>query len=307
MARYFVHKAVEFSALSAACKKRIGAATISDLADKYALQYKYDGCNTIVKLLDPQRFEIISRTGETVRSMDHVGRALLALFRGFLQNGHQFAVLGEAWAKGYPQPRISGWFRKHDPVSVLQFAAFDLLPLEGFEQGAYIEAFEDRYAKLATFTRGFTESDTVFLCPLLNPGTYGDPMDFADKLCAEGDKRAFDGAILRDPNAGWKAGSGSDGAIIKAKPRATFDLKIIGVEQGEGKYKGTTGKVILQFKDGTEVKAAGGTDLERRDMWDNTAQYAGRIGEVACLERLPSGELREPVFKGVRFDKVDSD
>jgi DNA ligase-1 len=132
-------------------------------------------------------------------------------------------------------------------------------------------------------------------------------MDRADELCAHGDKRAFDGAILRDPKAGWKAGAGSDGAIIKAKPRVTFDLRIAGVEEGEGKYKGTTGKVVLQFADGTVVKAAGGTDAERAAWWEGTVQIQGCIGEVACLERLPSGELREPVFKGVRFDKVDID
>ncbi|NUX98773.1 ATP-dependent DNA ligase [Paraburkholderia youngii] len=307
MARYLVHKAVEFSSLSAACKKRIGAQSISDLAGKYDLQYKYDGCNTIVKLLNLQHFEIYSRTGERVKSMDHVGLRLLNLFRSALQRGHQFAVLGEAWARGVPQRRASGWFRKHEPVPQLQLAVFDLIDLGDFEAGVSLHPFERRYETLSVHTRGFNESDTVFLCPLFHAGTYGDPMEVADKLCAEGDKRAFDGAILRDPKAVWKAGSGADGAIIKAKPRLTFDLKIVGVEEGEGKYKGTTGKVVLQFADGTEVKAAGGTDLERRDMWDNTAQYAGRIGEVACLERLPSGELREPVFKGVRHDKVDAD
>ncbi|OJA76062.1 hypothetical protein BGV67_02835 [Burkholderia ubonensis] len=322
MARYLVHKAVEFSALSAARKKTIGAASISDLADKYDLQYKYDGCNVIVKLLNMQHFEIISRTGEKVRSMDHVGRRLLNLFRAHLQRGQQFAVLGEAWARGYPQKRISGWFRRHENAPHLQMAAFDVMPLEDFEAGHCPHPFSRRYETLTVWTRGFTESDTVFLCPLLLAGSYGDPMENADALCAHGDKRAFDGAVLRDPNAAWKAGSGSDGAIIKVKPRVTFDLRIIGIEEGEGKYAGTTGKLVLQFKDGTVVRASGGTDTQRADWWDAREAYLGgdfnekelgdryiigKIGEVACLERLPSGELREPVFKGVRFDKVDID
>ncbi|EML1602141.1 hypothetical protein RVY52_006964 [Burkholderia cenocepacia] len=312
MARYLVHKAVEFSSLSAARKKAIGAASISDLADKYDLQYKYDGCNVIVKLLNMQHFEIISRTGEKVRSMDHVGRRLLNLFRSVLQKGGQLVVLGEAWAQGYPQPRVSGWFRRHENAPHLQMAVFDLLLLDSFEAGASAIPFSERYMQLSTYTRGFNESDTVFLCPLFHAGTYGDPMENADALCAHGDKRAFDGAVLRDPNAGWKAGSGSDGAIIKVKPRVTFDLRIVGVEEGEGKYAGTTGKLVLAFKDGTVVKAAGGTDAERAQWWaDRDVRHIngiiGKIGEVACLERLPSGELREPVFKGVRFDKVDID
>jgi DNA ligase-1 len=307
LSKYLVHKAVEFSALSAARKKAIGAASISDLASKYDLQYKYDGCNVIVKLLNQQSFQIISRTGEIVRSMDHIGHRLLALFRTPLEKGQTFAVLGEAWAQGNSQPRISGWFRKHDPVTQLQFAAFDALPLVDFEAGSSAIAFEDRYNKLAFYTRGFTESDKVFLCPLLTAGTYGDPMDRADDLCAHGDKRAFDGAILRDPKAGWKAGAGSDGAIIKAKPRVTFDLLVTDLEEGEGKYAGTTGKVVLQFRDGQFVKAAGGTDAERASWWEQPSRIIGKIGEVACLERLPSGELREPVFKGVRFDKLDRD
>jgi DNA ligase-1 len=307
LARYFVHKAVEFTALSAAGKKRLGATTISDLADKYDLQYKYDGCNCIVKLLNISTFEIISRTGETVRSMDHIGHRLLGLFRKTLERGVGVVVLGEAWAKGYPQPRISGWFRKHEQASMLQFAAFDVLNLTDFEAGASDVEFGTRYEQLAFHIRGHNESDPVFLCPLFTAGTYGDPMDRADELCSYGDKRAFDGAILRNPMAGWKAGAGSDGAIIKAKPRATYDLCIMGVEEGEGKYKGTTGKVVLAFKDGTIVKAAGGTTAERDEWFRAPETIRGKIGEVACLERLPSGELREPVFKGVRFDKVDRD
>lgn len=307
MARYFVHKAVEFSALSAARKKSIGAAVISDLATTYDLQYKYDGCNVIVKLLDMQHFEIISRTGEKVRSMDHVGRRLLNLFRPALQRGNTFAVLGEAWAKGYPQKRISGWFRRHENAPHLQMAAFDVLPLADFEAGACAHPFSRRYETLAVWARGFTESDTVFLCPLLLAGSYGDPMEHADALCAHGDKRAFDGAVLRDPKAGWKAGSGSDGTIIKVKPRVSFDLRVIGVEEGEGKYAGTTGKLVFQFADGTVVKASGGTNAERDEWFRAPHDIIGKIGEVVCLERLPSGELREPVFKGVRFDKVDID
>jgi DNA ligase-1 len=307
LSKYLVHKAVEFSALSAARKKAIGAASISDLASKYDLQYKYDGCNVIVKLLNQQSFQILSRTGEIVRSMDHIGHRLLALFRTPLEKGQTFAVLGEAWAQKNSQARISGWFRKHDPVTQLQFAAFDALPLEDFEVGVSAIAFEDRYAKLAHFTRGYTESDKVFLCPLLTPGTYGDPMEVAESLRSHGDVRAFDGAVLRDPLAGWKAGSGLDGAIIKVKPRPTFDLRIVGVEEGEGKYKGTTGKVVFQFKDGTVVKAAGGDNAQRAEWFKNPASIVGQIGEVAALERLPSGELREPVFKNIRFDKVDID
>jgi ATP-dependent DNA ligase len=303
LSKYLVHKAVEFSSLSAAVKKRIGATTISDLAATYDLQYKYDGCNTIIKLLNVQSFEIISRTGEKVRSMNHVGARLLNLFRKALEKGEQVVVLGEAWAKGYPQPRVSGWFRKHDPAPHLQLAAFDVLTLAEFEAGKSDLPFYARYEALSFFTRGFTESDTVFLCPLFTAGSYGDPMQMADQLCANGIKRAFDGAILRDPNAGWVAGSGSQGAIIKAKPRDTFDLKIIGFEEGEGKYAGTTGKVVLQFADMTEVRAAGGTDAERAAWWADPLEYIGKVGEVAALERLPSGELREPVFKGVRYDK----
>jgi DNA ligase-1 len=304
---YIVHKAIEFDKLSAAWKKKMGVTDIDNLGDKYALQNKYDGCYAVIKLRGMQHYEVLSRTGETVRSMDHIAQRLRSLFMPQLAKGANLAIHGEAWARGHAQQKASGWFRKHENVPQLQFAAFDAMFLESFEAGLSEVPFIERYSGLAQQVRGFTESDPVFLCPLYLPGTYGKPTDVAAKLQAEGSKRAFDGAILRNLDAGWKAGAGSDGAIIKVKPRPSFDLRIAGFEEGQGKYAGTVGKVSLQFADGRFVIAAGGTDAERADMWANPDKYIGKIGEVTCLERLASGELREPVFKGVRFDKVDID
>jgi DNA ligase-1 len=315
MGRYLVHKPIEFEKLSAAWKKKQGVTDIDGLGNKFALQNKYDGCHVIVKLLNQQAFEIISRTGEKVRSMDHVGRMLLKLWHPLLAKGQSFAVMGEAWAKGVKQTTASGWFRSHDPQPALRFAGFDMMPLADFEAGRCEVPYQSRYAHLMHHLRGFTEADTAFLCPLYMPGTYGRPTDRAAELQKLGSKRAFDGAILRDLDAGWVAGAGSNGAIIKVKPRPSFDLRIIGVEEGLGKYAGTVGKVVLQFKDGTVIKAAGGTDDERARWWksahnpdyDADDYIIDRIGEVTCLERYASGELREPVFKGVRYDKVDID
>jgi DNA ligase-1 len=307
MGKYIVHKPIEFDRLSAAWKKRVGVSEIDNLGDKYAAMHKYDGCHAIVKLTGPQTFEIVSRTGEVVRSMDHVGRFLLQRFQTLLFRGQQIAVLGEAWARGTAQRIASGWFRKHDAQTLLQFAAFDSLPLADFEAGVCEVPFQTRYAGMLSHLRGFTESDTVFPCPMFMPGTYGPPTALAAMLQSFGASRAFDGAILADLDAGWKAGAGSDGAKIKVKPRPTFDLLIVGFIEGKGKYAGTLGAVQLKFNDGTLVEASGGTDDERAEMWANQSKYLNKIGEVSALERLPSGELREGVFKGVRFDKVDID
>jgi DNA ligase-1 len=303
MATYIVHKAVEFGNITVKARKLLGVAAVADLADKYDAQFKYDGCFCIVLLTGMGSYRVVSRTGEPVRSMDHVARRLQHLFDPLLKKGHTFAVMGEAWTRGEKQPRISGDFRAHEPRLRLQFAAFDLLPLAEFEAGASEREFADRYRELSTYTRGFNESDTVFLCPLFHAGTYGDPMEFADRKCAEG---GFDGLILRDPRGWWKAGLGTTGEIVKAKPRETFDLRITGFKEGEGKYAGTVGKVVLEFKDGTVVEAAGGTDAERAAWWAAPEKFIGLIGEVAAMERLPSGALREPVFKGIRYDKEDS-
>lgn len=67
---------------------------------------------------------------------------------------------------------------------------------------------------------------------------------------------------------------------VKYKRFNTIDLKIIGMTEGDGKFKGTLGSMIVDYK-GTPVGVGGWTDKERDYYWNNQEEYIGRVLEIS--------------------------
>lgn len=105
-----------------------------------------------------------------------------------------------------------------------------------------------------------------------------------------------------------------DYSWMKLKAEETVDLPIVGAEEGEGKYAGTLGALILDFN-GVDVRASGMSDKLRDEMWaaylrdlqkvaDEDKELLGRLSETLYHEVTPDGSLRHPRFKRFRDDKV---
>jgi len=311
LSKYIVHKAVEFAKVKVAVRKELGAESVDDLALTHYAQRKYDGCNAIV-IVTPNSAgdKVLSRTGEVVKSCDHIIKAVRQKLSKRLERGQALAVLGEVWRPGTTQNVISGEFRRHAAAPKLQLVVFDMLTLDEFENGYSPYSFAVRFDVLFPFFRGAHPTDTVQLAATYNPGSYGKPTNLCDHLVAQG---GYDGLILRSTSGEWKAGEGTDGEIIKVKAAETYDLRVVGVEEGKGKYRGTLGALVCQGPKG-HVKVSGMSDQQRDTWWDmrETNTYhpdsiVGKIIEVQCLGFTPQGSLREPRFKGVRFDKEAAD
>lgn len=118
-------------------------------------------------------------------------------------------------------------------------------------------------------------------------------------------EEGFEGAMLKDPNGlyQWKRVRCSSQTMMKLKPEVTFDLKITGFEEGEGKFQKTLGKVLVDYN-GVEVGVGSGfTDDERKDIWKNRKKCKGRLVEVKGMEITPDKSIRHPVFIRFRDDK----
>ena len=81
------------------------------------------------------------------------------------------------------------------------------------------------------------------------------------------------------------------------------EFKIIDFEEGDGKYKGTLGKVIVDVNGVAVGVGSGWTDADRSEIWGNKDKYLGNLIEVRYQEKTKDNSLRFPTVKGFRIDK----
>ncbi len=121
-----------------------------------------------------------------------------------------------------------------------------------------------------------------------------------------------EGLIIRDPDAPYyhSAGSGDRKPyLLKYKQLKTADLRIVGWNEGKGKYQGMIGSFICEDDAHTvRVNVAGIDDHTRMT---NPESYIGEIIEVAYFEKSRAknktiSSLQFPRFKAWRPDKNET-
>lgn len=192
---------------------------------------------------------------------------------------------------------ISGEFRRMQVSNRLKVAVHDVLYADEFKAGHSPVPFQQRMARL-----GAVGGERWRLAERYRAGTYGCPQELCNKLVAEG---GYDGLVLRDPEGTWTKGSGTTGEIVKIKRVLSFDLRVTAIYEGVGKHAGRLGALGLDFN-GQELRVGTGfTDEQREEWWRNPP--IDQIAEVEAMDYSSDGLLREPRFKGLRFDKITAD
>ena len=93
--------------------------------------------------------------------------------------------------------------------------------------------------------------------------------------------------------------------LIKVKKFYTYDLEVVGAEEGDGRNKETLGALVVKYKDNTVNVGSGFSDQERKTLWKNREDIIGRVIEVKFKEvtmdkKTGLESLQFPVFCGIR-------
>lgn len=287
MADVRILKAVEFNKLSAKFKRQYkDEQALFDAG--WWLQPKFDGCYAEfhIDTRGVPTCRANTRTNEPILSCAHIMLDLIAC----TPQGTQRVYVGELWCNKSEVkfPEISGWVRRHYAAPDLCFKAFDMLP-PGLET---TELYMHRWTHLAMTLPSTMVGDNWIGLPTNVKG-------YAADLKATG---KYDGAILRDPNAGYKIGLVKNGEIVKVKPVISLDLLVTDVFTELGEKTGRNVYSIEVAYRGVKSKVGSGVPHKREDVPE-----IGQIAEVECMDITADGKLREPRFKGIRFDKDKPD
>jgi len=129
-------------------------------------------------------------------------------------------------------------------------------------------------------------------------GAYPNGMDAFENFVSQG----YEGAVFKRIESFYKHSRTSD--WLKFKPVKEDDFVILEVLEGEGRFKGILGSIVVDV-DGVKVNCGSGfDDNQRKEFWDDRAELIGKIAEIRYDNKTPDGSLRFPIFKTIRFDKT---
>lgn len=179
----------------------------------------------------------------------------------------------------------------------IKYMLFDIIPLSEFDNKEGKMKYSDRREWLNTIK----ESKFINVAPILYKGT---DIDEVLKVLDECRSNGAEGCMTNtDKPYEFKRSK----TLQKLKVMSTCDLRVIGFEEGDGKLKGTLGKIICNYKGFDLGVGSGFSESMRDEVWNNQDKYLGKICEVQYFEETNNDEgglsLRFPVFKQWRFDK----
>lgn len=191
---------------------------------------------------------------------------------------------------------------KDEDKSDLKLIVFDMFPLDEFWNGQSKQTYSERLLNYLLPLRNKITSnhfENVSVVPMFYNG-----YDHAEiwNWLGYAENNDMEGVIINlDTPYECKRSKN----LIKVKKFYTYDLEVVGVEEGDGRNKGTLGALVVRYKDNTVNVGSGFTDEERKNFWKNREDIIGRVIEVKYKEittdkKTGLESLQFPVFCGLR-------
>lgn len=269
-------------------------------ADSYMVFTKYDGWYGSMLLLpnDTSQHIMLTRAGRHIPSMQWLAERIDDLNQDHRYHGR---LIFEILVEGVTEfSELNGLLNrsKGDCAELRAYLrVHDFLPHNCQNMNAI-----NRYKLAEEIVNKFNDTK-VKLAPMMlmssNPQRW---MECAEHVWSKGGE----GVILKRSLAPYSEGK-RNADILKIKLEDTFDLLVVGVVGGQGKYQGTLGALVCVSSDGVVHNVSGMSDALRNEWWGHTPSIVGKVVEVRAMCKLPNGSLREPRFKAIRHDKTAAD
>lgn len=261
---------------------------------EFIISQKLDG-NRLVGIKNNDKVEFYTRQGKLLEGLEDLEREFENIPNGIVLDG-------EILLRNYNNLPSDELFRETMKVARkkgikkdLEFHVFDCVTLDGFMNGIDKTPCKERKLKIKKLIK-----DKEWLIEV--PSLYiGKDEHMIVKLLNEAIARKKEGIMINIASAPYECKRTK--GILKVKQMQSYDLKVVGFEEGSGNFKGLLGAVLVDLRGENIVGVGSGWSLEdRKEIWDNQSKYLGRVLEVQFFEEtvdsktgLPS--LRFPVAK----------
>ena len=169
---------------------------------------------------------------------------------------------------------------KSEDKSELKLVVFDMFPLSEFWNGKSKETYFVRKQSILELQKKIEELgiENVEIVEMFYEGN-----DHSEiwKWLDYAENHDYEGCIV---NLDTVYECKRTKSLLKVKRFYTYDLEVVGVEEGTGRNKGTLGALVVKYKNNTVNVGSGYSDEERRYYWDNQDEIIGRVIEVKYKE-----------------------
>jgi len=248
---------------------------------------KYDG-NYVVILVDRGQPTFYTSGGLTYTHTDKGGD----IFNG-IRDGAYFAERIAGLGKLGDRSRCNLKGSKTAQTSTGHtYKVHDYVTLEDYYDGQSGKAYSIRRdIVLRTFPDAYIAIEEMI-----------DSIEELEVMLSRVVKQGYEGLMLKQCGWKWKDTKSRTVSICKYKKRPTADLLCIGTTEGEGKYVGMVGAVVLKDSSGRIVNVGSGlSDFDR----SVATEYVGQVIEIEYEQIMDT--YIQPTVVQLRPDKSEKD
>lgn len=268
----------------------------------FYLTEKLDGIRCLAVVKDGS-VQLFSRQGQPIEGLIAIEADLCHLRE---QIGKDFVFDGELLVSdrdGIPSKeqykQTTMIVRREGTKLGITYNVFDVLDVEAFETRCCDTPYYLRRQKLDAYCAALSNTVSIISLPVLYHGT--DTSEIMKHLNIQRGLE-HEGVMINLADEPYQFTRTN--ALLKVKVMQDCDLEITGVQEGTGKFAGTLGALIVDYKGNPVGVGSGLTDEMRKQIWADPDQYIGRVATIQYFEATNDKDgkesIRFPVFKELR-------
>jgi DNA ligase-1 len=271
------------------------AQPLKDFPDEFICDPKLDGYRCLAFHYNDSNVILLTRNGKQIIGYEAIEADIKKLPKGFVYDGE---IMSKSGSFADTQKDV---FRK-DTIKEGILNIFDAVSIREFE-GVATTKYKDRLIWITTNIKDSNNIKVVERSEFLkhNMSDINKLYEYHNNYVARG----FEGTMIKDLNEVYL--KKRTNAVQKMKDMDTLDLPVIDIFEGQDKYTGMLGGLIVDFQGNSVRIGTGFTDSMRKTLWESKTDLVNRIIEVKYQEITSNQQggqsLRFPVFVGFRDDK----
>ncbi|QJI52393.1 ATP-dependent DNA ligase [Psychrobacillus phage Perkons] len=242
-----------------------------------------------------------SRSGKELIGYEHI-ESELSTFEDSVYDGELLIDSADNFKDRDVMQQTNSIASSKGDKSQLTLHLYDVIDIEGFKNGKSRDVYSKRRETLDSLNT--TSLNSVRVLPVIY---IGNDMEIVGELLTGLEDEGKEGMMANVSNGFYTDTRSS--SILKLKTFKTFDDFCLDVYEGEGKYKGMLGGIIVNYKGYQLGCGSGFNDSDREYYWKYKDEIVGQLVEVKYFRESKDKDgnlsVSFPIFKTIRHDKSE--